>query len=118
MRRFIQLLALVLAVLSGPLAGLRPAGPAPCPCCADAPARPCPCPAPTVPGGLACPAPVALLAAPCRQAQARPARLEPSPCPVALLAAARPVLAGSALASPGPPGRVLDRPTLLRTLRI
>ena len=68
-------------------------------------------------------APVARLAAPCRQAQTRPPRTEPSPLPPAFLTpnAARLVLADpSLLARPGPtpPGSCPDRHALLSVFRI
>lgn len=129
MRRSIQVLALLLMILAGSLPGLRLLGPAHVePCCADGPQ--CPCrmpdrsPAPDAPCGLAATAPPALLAAPCRQAQVRPARTEPSPFPPACLArvAARlPLADPSCLARPGPtppPVPSADRPALLSVFRI
>ena len=132
MRRCIQIFALLLAILSGSLAGLRLPGPEPSPCCACAPlpAQPCPCrmpvraPGPAAPCGLTATAPVAILVAPCRQAQTRPLRREPSPCPQFLLAqtGARMLRTDpSGLARPGPmspPGPTLDRPVLLSVFRI
>ena len=130
MRRLMQVVALVLAILSGSLPGLYLLGAGQAePCCAMVPVGPCPCPptrssGPTAPCGLATAAPIALLAAPCRQAQTRPARTEPSPLPPTWLArgAARPALADpSVLARPGPtppPGPCPDRHALLSVFRI
>jgi len=126
-RRLIQVLALALVVLSGSMPGLYLLSASRTdPCCADMPGMPC-CPArsagPTAPCGLATAAPVAALAAPCRQAQTRPPRTEPSPLPPAFLApsAARLALADpSLLARPGPPppGSCPDRHALLSVFRI
>ncbi len=132
MRRCIQIFTLLLAILSGSLAGLRLPGPEPDRCCgcAPMPAQPCPCrmpvrsPGPDAPCGLAATAPVAILADPCRQAQTRPLRREPSPCPQFLLAqtgSRLPRTDPSGLAHPGPtspPGPTLDRPVLLSVFRI
>jgi hypothetical protein len=127
-RRLIQVFALLLVILAGSLPGLRLLGTATGGCCASVPGQPCPCrmparsPGPDVPCGLAATAPAAILAAPCRQAQTRPARREPSPCPPSLLAVSRPALACPApLARPGPalpPGPAPDRQTLLSVFRI
>jgi hypothetical protein len=126
-RRLIQVFALLMMILAGSLPGLRLLGPArPESCCANLPA--CPClpsrsPAPTAPCGLSVTAPVAVLAAPCRQAQVRPARTEPSPFPTACLArfARLPLTEPCGLARPGPtppPSPTLDRPALLSVFRI
>lgn len=128
MRRMIQAIALLLAVLSGSLPGLYLLGQARSEsCCVTMPE--CPCrpersPGPRVPCAPAANAPAAILAAPCRAAQARAPRREPSPLPQAFLAqaAARfPLADPSVLARPGPcapPGPCLDRPALLSVFRI
>jgi len=130
-RRLIQVLALVLVVLSGSLPGLYLLGSTRVEaCCAGVPAEPCPCPMPArssgpiAPCGLAAATPVAQAAAPSRQAQTRPARIEPSPLPLICLAwsAARlPLADPSLLAHPGPtppPGPCPDRHALLSVFRI
>jgi hypothetical protein len=124
----IQVFALMLAILSGSLPGLHLLGPAPSPsCCGKMPMPDCPCrpsrsSGPNAPCGLATTAPAAILAAPCRQAQTRPVRPEPSPVPPASLertAARLPLDDPSRLARPGPsPGPGPDRHALLSVFRI
>ncbi|MGA2079231.1 MAG: hypothetical protein ABSH53_01250 [Holophaga sp.] len=125
MRRFIQLMALLVMVLAGSLPGLHLLGPSwPAPCCAHMAGQPCPCPSrapgPTAPCGLGQTAP-ALLAAPALPAQAEARKAEPSPCPGFVLASA-PRLEGdpAVLARPGPILRLppLDRQALLAVFRI
>lgn len=123
-RRMIQVMALLLAILSGSLPGLYLLGQARSEsCCATR--SDCPCPpsrtaGPRVPAGMAANAPAASLAAPSHRAQAE--RREPSPLPRTFLAqaAARLALADpSMLARPGPaasPGP--DRHALLSVFRI
>jgi len=99
-RRTLQVIALLAAILFGSVPGLRLLGsarPEPCPCCA-VPTGTCPCPMPDRAPGPAtpcapCAAPVAALAAPWAtqgsvlQAVVRAERTEPSPVPRYLLAA-------------------------------
>lgn len=94
MRRFIQVLTLLVMILAGswPSAYLGGA-PRPVSCCGGMTDPDCPCrmpsrsSGPTTPCGVGQSAPVAILAAPCAAAQTvRSARPEPRPVPSALLA--------------------------------
>ena len=114
MRRTLQVIALLIAILCGSVPGLRLLGAATAGCrCGAVPMDSCPCRTPSRPSGTTAPcapggiAPVAALTSPCSAAQSavRPARSEPSPVPPALLAAGRGRFldAGpSLLARPGP----------------
>jgi hypothetical protein len=104
----LQVFALLLVVLAGSLPGLGLAGTArtePCHC--GMPAGTCPMRMPVrSPGPAPCgpAAPVSLVSAPCRLAQAPDARKEPSPFPQAVCVRAVRLLASgpSRLARPGP----------------
>ena len=113
MRRFIQVLTLLVMILAGSLPAAYLGGaPRPGSCCPGMTDTSCPCrmpsrsPGPTAPCGMGQSAPVALLAAPSAAVQTfRTARPEPRPVPpflpvgtVADLAAGGP----SRLARPGP----------------
>jgi len=112
LRRIVQTVVLLVMILTGSLPGLQWAAAAAGSCCATMPRDACPCRTPSgAPGSgapcwAAAPA-VALVAAPCRAAQAAsaPRRREPSPLPPACLALAapRPLAAGPVvLPRPGP----------------
>ena len=119
MRRFVQLLALVVMILTGSVPGLYLLGPSrPMACCAFMGHKPCPCrssdrsPGPAAPCGPGLRVPAALLAAPAALAPAGSAHREPAPFPqirpagtIARLLAADPGL--QARPGPAPPG--LDR---------
>ena len=127
MRRFLQLMALLVMVLAGSLPGLRLLeSSGPMPCCVHMDGQPCPCrapsraPGPTAPCGLGLAAP-AVLAAPGLPAQAEARRAEPSPCPGFVLASGpRPDGDPAVLARPGATLRLppLDRQALLKVFRI
>ena len=131
MRRMLQVVVLLLAILAGSLPGLRLlAAPRPETCDCGMPADNCPMKmpvrtpgsAPSSPCAPGAPAPVSLLSAPCRFAQAGERRLEPSPLPQGFL---RPVTARLAavpavLPRPGPADPVpsSQRLALLSVFRI
>ena len=123
MRRLLQVFALLLVILAGSLPGLSLPAPAE-PCRCGMPVDACPMKMPvrssgSAPGGLV--APVSLVTAACRlaQAPARDARREASPFPLAAgTGAARLLASGPALlARPGPHPPLLT-PARLSVFRI
>ena len=109
MRRFVQLMALVVMVLAGSMPGLHLLGPAhPHSCCASMPQCPCPMPdrspAPIAPCGLGANAPVVLPANPSEAAWKRQGSTEPVPFPRALQPRAAALLAASSPRIPARPG--------------
>lgn len=130
MRRFVQLMVLVVMILAGSVPGLYLLGPSrPLACCASMDPKPCPCrdadrsPGPTAPCGPGMTIPAALLALPGAPSQARPGRREPAPFPrkhpagiLARLRAAGPGL--QPRPGPAPPGGSGDLQARLTVFRI